>query len=424
MLRFAKSPTNDMDLGDLRVAIFNFILSKQLNVDLLIRIDDTQKEQNIEGKEKEILELLSLFSIEHKHVVYQSEHLKYHQKMAMQLMTQKKAFACFCSDEKLDELKDEAKKEGKLYAYDGFCSTLSDETVLNCNAPFTVRIEKPVDKIQFNDILKGKISQSPSEVDSFFILNQDKSPTYNYACAVDDMLHNISYVVRSDEYLLDTSKQIHVRKSLGYDKEIKYLHVPDIISNGQNTSVKFLIDEGFLPSAIANYVVLLGCKTPTEIFTLEDAIEWFDIENISNTSIEFDMDKLRFINRKHLEIMDEMRLSKILGFADSDIGKLGKIFIGESSTIHEIKSKIDLIFSSKVSCESCEDEFKLIKEFLKKAPYFNNFNDLLNYLTEQTGLDQDTLVKPLQYLLTGRNNGPSLCNIYPFIKNYLGEIIK
>ena len=101
MLRFALSPTADMHIGNLRVAIFNYILSKQLNEDLVIRIDDTDKENLIEGKDKEILEILNLFSIEYKGVVHQSDSLKYHQKLAMQLMTQKKAFSCFCSDEKL-----------------------------------------------------------------------------------------------------------------------------------------------------------------------------------------------------------------------------------------------------------------------------------------------------------------------------------
>ena len=148
MLRFAPSATVDMNIGNLRVAIFNYILSKQLNEDLLIRIEDIDKEKNIEGKDKEILELLSLFSIDYKSIAYQSENLKYHQKMAMQLMSKKKAFSCFCSDEKLQELKDEAKKDSKPYEYDGFCSMLSDETVINCNAPFTVRIQKPMDNIQ------------------------------------------------------------------------------------------------------------------------------------------------------------------------------------------------------------------------------------------------------------------------------------
>lgn len=433
MLRFAPSPTGDMHIGNLRVAIFNYIVSKQLKEDLIIRIEDTDKERNIEGKDKEILEILNLFSIEYKTVFYQSDNLKYHQKMALQLMTQKKAFACFCSDEKLEELREESIKKGIPFRYDGFCENLSDEAVLNVNAPFTVRLKKPDHNIKFTDLLKGDFDYAPFDIDSFIILRQDKTPTYNYACSVDDMLMDISIVIRGEDHVSNTPKQIHIRDSLGYTKEIKYVHLP-IILNAQTgkkmskrddaSSVKWLIEQGFLPSAIANYLVLMGNKTPTEIFTLEEAIEWFKIENISKSSAKFDIDKLRFINRKHIENLDDMRLSKILGFADSDIGKLGKLFLEEASTIKEIKEKIEPIFATKTTLEGFENEFKAIKECLQKATYFDNYEDLKNYIVNETSLKGKSLFKPLRYILTGVENGPNLSDIYPLIKNYLGDIIK
>ena len=433
MLRFAPSPTGDMHIGNLRVAIFNYIVSKQLNEGLIIRIEDTDKERNIEGKDKEILEILNLFSIEYKSVFYQSENLKYHQKMALQLMTQKKAFACFCSDSKLEELKEESIKKGIAFRYDGFCETLSDETVLNTNAPFTVRLKKPDHNIKFTDLLKGDFEYAPFDVDSFIILRQDKTPTYNYACSVDDMLMDISMVIRGEDHVSNTPKQIHIRESLGYTKEIKYVHLP-IILNAQTgkkmskrddaSSVKWLIDEGFLPSAIANYLVLMGNKTPTEIFTLEEAISWFKIENVSKSGAKFDIDKLRFINRKHIELLDDMRLSKILGFADNDIGKLAKLYLEEASTIKEIKSKLNNIFSQKSTLEGFEQESQTIKEVLKNAPYFENYDDLKDYVVQKTELKGKNLFKPLRYILTGVENGPNLTDIYPFIKNYIGEITK
>ena len=433
MLRFAPSPTGDMHIGNLRVAIFNYIVSKQLNEGLIIRIEDTDKERNIEGKDKEILEILNLFSIEYKSVFYQSENLKYHQKMALQLMTQKKAFACFCSDSKLEELKKESIKKGIAFRYDGFCETLSDETVLNTNAPFTVRLKKPDHNIKFTDLLKGDFEYAPFDVDSFIILRQDKTPTYNYACSVDDMLMDISMVIRGEDHVSNTPKQIHIRESLGYTKEIKYVHLPIILnaSTGKKmskrddaSSVKWLIDEGFLPSAIANYLVLMGNKTPTEIFTLEEAISWFKIENVSRSGAKFDIDKLRFINRKHIELLDDMRLSKILGFADNDIGKLAKLYLEEASTIKEIKSKLNNIFSQKSTLEGFEQESQTIKEVLKNSPYFENYDDLKDYVVQKTELKGKNLFKPLRYILTGVENGPNLTDIYPFIKNYIGEITK
>ena len=428
MLRFAPSPTGDMNIENLRVAIFNYIVSKQLNEDLMIRIEDIDNQRNIEGKDKEILEILNLFSIEYKGAVHQSDSLKYHQQIALQFLTQKKAFACFCSDSKLEELKEESVKNGKTFSYDGFCETLSDETVLNTNAPFTIRIKKPDHNIKFTDLLKGDFNYAPLEVDSFIILGQDKKPTYNYACAIDDMITDISTIIRSDKYLPDTAKQIYIRESLGYTKEIKYIHLPNILNAQTNkediTSVKWLIDEGFLPSAIANYLVLIGNKTPNEIFTLEEAISWFKIENISKDSAKFDIDKLRFINKKHLETIDDMRLSKILGFADTDIGKLGKVFLEETTTIKEIKERVVKIFAQKDSYEGLHEEFLKVKECLQKAPFFNDFEELKKYISKQTNLEDDNLLKPLRYILTAADNGPNISDIYPLIKNYLGEIVK
>src|SRR5574344_1246473 len=409
MLRFAPSPTGDMHIGNLRVAIFNYIVSKQLNEGLIIRIEDTDKARNIEGKDKEILEILSLFSIEYTSVFYQSENLKYHQKLALQLMTQKKAFACFCSDEKLEELKEECIKKGIPFRYDGFCEKLRDEAVLNFSAPFTVRLKKPDHNIKFTDLLKGDFDYAPFDVDSFIILRQDKTPTYNYACSVDDMLMDIGMVIRGEDHVSNTPKQIHIRESLGYTKKIDYVHVPIILnaSTGKKmskrddaSSVKWLIEQGFLLSAIANYLVLMGNKTPTAIFTLEEAIKWFKIENVSKSGAKFDIDKLRFINRKHIEMLDEMRLSKILGFADENIGKLSKLYLEEASTIREIKSKLNDIFSVKTTVEGFEEESKQVKEVLQKTSYFERYDDLKNHVTENTALKGKNLFKPLRYILT------------------------
>ncbi|RXJ89269.1 glutamate--tRNA ligase [Arcobacter sp. CECT 8983] len=426
MLRFSQSLTKEMSISDLRVAIFNHIVSKQSNEKLIIRIEDTDKDKNIEGKDKEILELLNLFSIDYEGVFHQSDNLKYHQKLTMQLMGQKNAFACFCSDVKIEELKQEAKKKNKPYEYDGFCQTLSDETVLNVNSPFIVRIKKPDENIVFKDLLKGELSFKPSSVDSFPILRQDKTPTHNYANAVDDMLFDISSVITSEDNINDAAKQIHIRKLLNYDKEIEFAHIPNINIDSKYSSVKQLIDDGFLPSAIANYLVLLGNETPKEIFTLEEAIEWFKIKDISKEAAKFNIEKLKEINKKHLLNIDNMRFSKILGFADDDIGKLAKLFLNENSTIKEIKEKIDLIFAPKSTCEGFEEEFVELKLALNDAPFIESFSEFKEFLSKKTQLNDSKLLKPLTYILTGQTKlqGIELEEVYPLIKNYLGEITK
>ncbi len=433
MLRFAQSPIGDMHIDSLRVALFNHILSKQLKEDLIIRIEDTNKEQNIEGKDKEILEILGLFSIDFTQVLYQGENLKHHSQIAMQLLIKGKAFNCFCTDEKLELDRKKAKDEGKSYCYDSFCEKLLDSEVIDNEKPFTVRIKKPEKNIKFTDKLKGELEYTPFDVDSFIILKKDKTSTYNFACAIDDMLCNISTVVREENHLSDTPKQIHIRQSLGYDGEINYVHLPVLLNmqtgkkiseNDEDLGVKKLVNEGFLPSAIANYLVLLAYDAPCEIFTIEEAIEWLDVNKILKESPEFDIKKLRYMNSEHLKLIDDMRLSKLVGFADEDIGKLAKIYIEECDTIKEIKEKIQTVFSKKETLKGFETEFKKVKECLQKAPFIEDFNEFEKYIASQTKLKDKQLSVPLRFALTGSTSGANLSDIYPLIKNYLGEIIK
>jgi len=432
LLRFAPSPTGDMHIGSLRVALFNHIISKQLNEDLIIRIEDTDNQRNIEGKDKEILDILNLFSIDYTQVIHQSDNIKYHSQMAMKLLLDKKAFNCFCSDDALEKDRVEALKNKQPYRYSGFCESLSDDVVLECTAPFTVRIKKPEQNIKFTDDIKGKFDFAPFDIDSFIILRDDKTPTYNFACAVDDMICNITTVIRGENHLFNTPKQIHIRNSLGYDKEINYVHLPIILNfntgkkiskRDEISSIKWLIDEGFLPIAIANYLILLGYNPPCEIFTVEDALKWFDISKVSKSPAKFDIQKLKFINREHIKLLDNMRLSKLIGFSDEDIGILAKIYIEECDTIKEIKEKIDLIFSKKDTCDGFEDEFIKLKECLQKAPFIDDFNELKKYIINETNLKDKKLFMPLRFALTGVTHGPKLSEIYPLIKNYLGEII-
>ena len=433
MLRFAPSPTGDMHIGNLRVALFNHILSTQLNEELLVRIEDTDKKRNIEGKEKDILEILNLFSINYSRVAHQSENIKYHTQMAMKLLLNKNAFNCFCSETALDKDREQAKKENKPYRYSGFCTTISDETKFNCNAPFVVRLHKPKNNIQFTDLVKGDFSYEPFDVDSFVILREDKSPTYNFACAIDDMLFDISTVVRGEDQLPNTPKQIHIRKSLGYNRDINYIHLPMILDfktgkkmskRDESSSVRWLVDQGYLPAAIANYLILLGYNPPVEVFTMEEAMKWFDINKVSKSAAKFDINKLNFLNKEHLKIMDELRLSKILGYADKDIGILAKLYIQECDTIKEIKSKVDALFNAKRSFEGFEEEYILLKKCIQQAPYIENLDKLKIYVHKETNIDKKKITVLLRYAFTGETNGPKLAEVYPLIKNYIGELVK
>ena len=422
MLRFASSPTGDMHIGDLRVAIFNYITSKQRSEELVVRIDDTDKKRNIEGKDTEILDILALFGIEYSQVIHQSQNVRFHTAMALQLMHEKKAFSCFCSPNWLEKKHEEAKEAKKAYKYDDACRDLHPELVIDNTSPFTIRINRPDDTIVIKDLIKGDVSFKPDAVDSFVIMSQDKTPTYNFACAVDDMLSDISIVIRSEDHMSNTPQQVHVRNSLDYDKKVQYAHVPLIL--GDNPSVKWLLEEGYLPEAIANYLILIGNKPSQEIFNMKDAIEWFDLEKISKSPAHFDIDMLKHINKEHLKTMDAKELSRYVGFADAEIGELARIYLEEVKTTKELKSKIAPIFSERNIPEEFKEQTALMAETIKGAPYFDKYDDFKNYIMKESGLEGENFFQPLRILLTNAEYGPDIAEIYKYLKNYIGEIIK
>ena len=432
MLRFAPSPTGDMHIGNLRVALFNYILSVQKNEDLIIRIEDTDKERNIEGKDKEIIGLLDLFGIKYKDVTYQSANLKYHRAMGVQLLHERIAFNCFCAPETLEAKRDQAKSDRKAYRYDDACLFLTPEQTIDNECPFTVRLRKPSVDVSFTDAIKGEMRFSPEDIDSFIILRADKNPTYNFACAIDDMIADISMVIRGEDHVSNTPKQIAVRAALNYTKEIEYAHLPIILNESGKkmskrddaSSVKWLLEEGFLPSAIINYLILIGNKPPQEIFTLEEALSWFDLSRISKAPAKFDIDKLRFINKKHLQNLDDVELSRYVGFADKDIGKLAKIYLDEASTTKELRTKISAIFSEKSIPEEFSEPATKMKEVLQNAPFFEEFDAFKTHIMQESGLKGKNFFKPLRLLLSGAEHGPDLAEIYPLIKNYMSEIVK
>ncbi len=423
MLRFAPSPTGDMHIGDLRVALFNYIVSKQKKEDFVVRIEDIDKEKNIEDKDKEILDILNVFGIEYSQTIYQSEQVRFHSAMALQLIHDKKAFSCFCSSEWLEKKREEAKKDKQAYRYDDACANLPAELVIDNLSPFTIRINKQAEDFILKDHIKGEFCFKSEDADSFVIMTQDKTPTANFASAVDDMLSDISLIVRSEENLSNTPKQAHIRDALKYDKKIKYAHLP-VILNADASSVKGLLKEGFLPEAILNYLISIGNKPPCEIFTLAEALEWFSLESISKSPTHFDIETLRQINCKHLQSFDAKELSRYVGFADEEIGLLARIYLEEVSTTKELKSKIQAIFNPKEIPSELSGESEIIINTIKSAPYFDEYNDFEKYIIKESGLSGENFSRTLEYILTGTANGPDISKIYKYIKNYLGEIVK
>ena len=190
------------------------------------------------------------------------------------------------------------------------------------------------------------------------------------------------------------------------------------------SSVIWLLNEGFLPEAISNYLILLGNKTPKEVFTLDESFEWFEIKNISKSPAKFDLDKLRFLNREHIKLKDEDELAKFFDFNPLISSKLAKLYTEEASTLKEIELKLKPFFEPKIAPSGFEEEFKILKEILLNSPKLKSYDEFRKYLSSNTNLKGKSLFKPLRVLLSGNENGPELSLIYEIINPFLKEIVK
>ena len=435
MLRFAPSPTGDMHTGNLRAALFNYILSLQRKEKFLLRIEDTDTARNIEGKDKEILFLLTLFGIKWDSLVYQSENFPRHRQLAEYLIAQGKAFYCYCTKEFLDKKREEAKAQKRAFRYDDTWAELQKDE----NPKPVVRLRGAKVAMKFEDKIKGVLEFAPNEIDSFVILKEDGIPTYNFACAVDDMLYNVSFIVRGEDHVSNTPKQMLVYEGLDYKEAVEFAHLPILLNEegkkmskrDNASSVQWLLDEGFLPAAITNYLILMGNKTPCEVFTLNEAVEWFDITKIAKAPAKFDLDKLRFLNREHFKRLNEQDLAVLLGYKDASIGGLAKLYLQESSTLNELRDKIDRIFVKKSLI--LESSFKQEIEILQKAllELLNqkdfskeDFEVFKSLAMQKSKLKGKQFFKPLRLLLTGFEHGPELSDLFPYLRLYLKEILR
>ncbi len=391
MLRYAPSPIGEMHLDSLQIAIVNYLVAQQKNEKLLVRIEDINVDKMEEGKDTEIIMILEKFALKHDSVFHQSEHLNLYQTLALRLLKEKKAFICQCQDENSSCSSD--------------CNRLNQEEykeLKESGRAFIIRIQKSGD------------------IDDFVILKADGKPSYNFACATDDMMSDIELIIRDKKYLNETAKQNYIKNLLGYDKEANYIHIATL---KDTPSIKSLFEQGFLPDAILNYLILeLNPNAPKEIFKLPDAIEWFSLENIPTEAKYFDFERLQYLNREHLKLIDDKLLSTLFGFADANIGKLAKVYLNECNTIDELEKKVRTIFQPKDFSSEHGKIMKMLSELIFEAPIIDNFDEFEDYLITKSGLSRDELEEPLQQLLTGTAHGAKLSEIYPYIKSYILEV--
>ena len=327
--RYAPSPTGRMHVGNLRTALYEFLIAKHEGGDFILRIEDTDQERYVEGAVDIIYRTMQETGLIHDEgpdkdkgfgPYVQSERMAsgVYMEYAKQLVEKGEAYYCFCTKERLESLKTTEGEEGKeIVKYDKHCLHLSKEEIeanLAAGMPFVIRQNTPpTGTTTFTDAIYGSITVENAELDDMILIKSDGYPTYNFANVIDDHLMHITHVVRGNEYLSSTPKYTRLYQAFGWEEPV-YVHCP-LITNEEHqklskrsghSSFEDLLEQGFVTEAIVNFIALLGWSPTSneEIFSLDELIEQFDYTHISKSPAVFDMNKLRWMNSEYLKKMD------------------------------------------------------------------------------------------------------------------------
>ena len=369
--RFAPSPTGRMHVGNLRTALYTYLIAKHEGGDFVLRIEDTDQERLFEGAVDIIYNTLRSTGLIHDEgpdkdggygPYIQSERRKtgLYMKYAKELIDKGEAYYCFCDQERLAGLKQKV-GDKEISIYDKHCLHLSPEEIeanLAAGKPFVIRANVPNEgETTFHDEIYGTISQPNQELDDMILIKSDGYPTYNFANVIDDHLMNITHVVRGNEYLSSAPKYTRLYQAFGWE-EPKYIHCPLITNEDHqklskrsgHSSYEDLIEQGFLTEAIVNFVALLGWS-PTdnnEIFSLEELVQAFDYHHISKSPAVFDMTKLRWMNGEYMKKLDpdvfyekaEPIIRSVI-HRDCDLKKIGALVQSRIEVFPDIPDMID-----------------------------------------------------------------------------------
>jgi len=306
-VRFAPSPTGHLHLGGARTALFNFLLARHFGGTLVLRIEDTDRERSTQESIAAILDGLSWLGIDwNEGPFYQTQRLDRYRQLALDLLDKGLAYRCDCSAESLESRRDEAIKKGLPPRYDGRCR---DRTI-DPATPHVLRFRNPEGEvIVFDDLIRGQLSFDSAVLDDLIILRTDGMPTYNFAVVVDDVDMKITHVIRGDDHINNTPRQIPIFRALGAPLP-DFAHLPMIYGPDRTrlskrhgaTSVMAYRDMGFLPQALVNYLVRLGWShKDQEIFSREELIQYFDLDHVGSSPSVFNPEKLLWLNGHYLK---------------------------------------------------------------------------------------------------------------------------
>jgi len=450
--RFAPSPTGKMHVGNLRTALYAYLIAKHENGVFMLRIEDTDQERFQEGALDIIYRTLDKTQLSHDegpdkdggvgpYVQSERNAQGIYMKYAKQLVEQGDAYYCFCDKERLESLRTSA-SDKEIAVYDKHCLHLSKSEVeenLTAGMPYVIRVNMPTEgTTTFHDDIYGNITVPNAELDDMILIKSDGFPTYNFANVVDDHLMEITHVVRGNEYLSSAPKYNRLYEAFGWEIPV-YVHCP-LITNEEHqklskrsghSSYEDLIEQGFLNEAIVNYVALLGWSPQSnqEIFSLEELVREFDYHHMSKSPAVFDMVKLKWMNGEYIKKMDD---EQFLGMAlpyirqaitkEYDLKKIASMVKTRIETFPEIPELIDFfeevpeydkaMYAHKKMKTNEETSLKVLKEVLPlleaQDDYSNDalYGMLSEYVAEK-GYKNGYVMWPIRTAASGRQMTPA-----------------
>ena len=476
-LRFAPSPTGYLHIGGLRTALYNYLYAKQNGGKFLLRIEDTDRTRYVEGAIENLIHELKWAGVEADEGVcldengkitevgecgpyIQSERVEkgIYNKYAEELIERGYAYYCFCSKERLDDVKNQQKADGKIPRYDGLCRGVSIEDAKKRIAngeSYVIRLKLPENRdIVFEDVIKGRITINTNDMDDQVLIKADGFPTYHFAVVVDDHLMGITHIVRGDEWISSTPKHIYLYEALGFEKPI-FVHLPTVLNKSgkklskrnDDASVEDFRLKGYLPEALINYLALVGWSPESneEILSLDEMIKQFSFDRVSKSGGVFDVDKLDWVNAQYIRKMEVSELAKLVkpylvkaGFIKEDICEkrlelITKTFQESISRLPEIVEQSRFLFEDvavepdalkmrnvehiEILKEKMKEELSQIEEMDEETA-----KGFMKKVQKASGFKGKDLYMPVRALLTGQVHGPELSNILEILGK--GEILR
>lgn len=426
--RFAPSPTGGLHIGSVRTVLFNWLYAKHCNGQFLLRIEDTDRERSKSEHVEDIYRTLKWLNLNwDEEPIFQLQNIKRHQEVANDLLSQDKAYRCYCTPQELEEMREIARKEGRTPKYDRRCRDLKEEL----DKPYVVRLKaKLTGSVEFVDLIQGHCKVDNEHMDDMILLRSDGTPTYMLAVVVDDHDMKITHVIRASEHLNNAYRQKQIYNSCGWDvpefAHVSLVHGEDgakLSKRHGATTLDEFEKEGFLPEAILNYLVRLGwSKGDEEIMSIEECIKAFDIKDVRSSAAQFSMHKLLSVNSIYLNKKDNAEVLQLLqnfaGVEKYDDAGWKRIFEGMDELKSRIRTLKELANMSNIygndgsyfaSVEKSGVIVDLIDALDENHKYsVSEVKELLNIQLEKNGTTLKEAAPSLRLALTKEKVAPSI----------------